>query len=103
MYFVILFGAGMAGALIKDILKDGYIQLPYSDDGKLFLGVLGSAFIGGCVGLAVDHSFLTAFLSGYVGFSVFENILLKKKLNIVSNFLHKTNGQSLRDNNTSGS
>ena len=93
----------MAGALIKDILKDGYVQLPYLDDGKLFLGVLGSAFIGGCVGLAVDHSYLTAFLSGYVGFSVFENILLKKKISIAPNFLHKPNGQSLRDNNSSGS
>ena len=100
MYFIILFVVGMAGALVKDILKDGHIQLPYLDDGKLFVGALGSAFVGGCVGLAVDHSFLTAFLSGYVGFSVLENILIKKKISIAPNFLNKTNGQSLRHNDS---
>lgn len=92
MYLFILFIVGMAGALVKDVLKDGYVQLPYLDGGKCYLGFLGSAFIGGCIGLAVDHSFLTAFLAGYVGFSVFENILIKTKY-----------GQGLRYNNSSGS
>ena len=81
----------MAGALVKDILKDGYIQLPFKEDGKVYLGFLGSALIGGCVGLAVDHSYLTAFLSGYVGFSVFENILLNKKEILSPNFFKKNN------------
>jgi len=84
MYLLILFVVGMAGALIKEILKDGYIQLPYLDGGKCYLGFLGSTFIGGCVGLAVDHSYLTAFLAGYVGFSVFESILIRKKIHQIS-------------------
>lgn len=81
MEYLILFFIGMTGALAKDILKDGSLTLPYLKNGKFYLGFLGSAVLGGIVGLVVDHSYLTAFLSGYVGFSVIENMLPKKVLN----------------------
>ncbi len=103
MYLIILFIAGTAGALVKDVLKDGYIQLPFRQDKKFYLGFLGSAFIGGTIGLVVDHSYLTAFLAGYVGFSVVGNILLKQGSFLDLNFKNKTNGQGLRNNNSSGS
>lgn len=103
MDLLIFFVVGMAGALVKDILKDGYIQMPFLASGKLYLGFLGSAFIGGCVGLAVDNNPLMSFLSGYVGFSVFESIISQKKKTIFPNFLNNKNGQSLRNNNHAGS
>ena len=103
MQYFIFFIAGVAGALVKDIINDGYIQLPYLTGGKFYLGFLGSALIGGCVGLLIDGSYMIAFLSGYVGYSIIENVLLKKGSIVSPDFLKKTNGQSVRNNNSSGS
>lgn len=103
MSLLLFFVVGMAGALVKDVLVDGYIQLPQLKNNKLFLGFIGSAFVGGCVGVAVDGNYFTAFLSGYVGFSVFSGVLNNGKNLISSNLLKKENGESLRDNNTGGS
>ncbi len=75
LYFFLF---GMAGALIKDIVKDGSIQLPRVEDRKLYLGFVGSALVGGSVGALIDGSFTIAFLSGYVGYSIIENLLAKK-------------------------
>jgi len=77
-YLILLFICGMAGALVKDICHDGALSLPMIKDHKLFLGFLASAFIGGCVGVIVDHSYLTAFLSGHVGYSIIENLVAGK-------------------------
>jgi len=79
MFSVIaLFLAGAVGALIKDILKDNQLVLPNIKGDILTLGFLGSAMIGGFVGWVVDGSFLTAALSGFVGYSAIENLLPKK-------------------------
>lgn len=75
-------GAGLAlagglGALVKSVIEDNAITLPRLSGGKLFLGELGSILIGGTAGYLVDHSFLTAFFAGYVGFSAIEALLPK--------------------------
>ena len=78
MELLLLFIAGCGGSLVKEILKDGYLTLPYLHNKKLYLGFAGSVFVGGTIGIIVDHSYITAFLSGYVGFSVIEGLILKK-------------------------
>jgi hypothetical protein len=74
----LLFCGGI-GALVKEITHDNTLQLPKVYSGKLFLGVLGSVIIGGVIGLIVDHSFVTAFLAGYTGFSAIAYLLPNAK------------------------
>ena len=67
--------AGGLGALAKDIVQDGRLKLPSIKDGDLVLGFIGGAIVGAFVGLVVDHSVLTAALSGYVGTSTIQHLL----------------------------
>ena len=67
--------AGAFGALVKDIVQDGKISLPKLKDGDIILGCFGGMIIGAFVGIAVDSSFLTAALSGYVGTSAIKHLL----------------------------
>lgn len=67
--------AGAAGALVKDILQDGYLELPKFQDNKIVLGSLGGLIVGAAIGWLVDKSPTTAFLGGYVGKAVIEKIL----------------------------
>ena len=80
MLIFLLFICGLGGAITKDIIKDGCLVLPHLANGKVHLGFLGSTFIGGISGVVIDGSYLTAFMGGYVGYSVIES-LIKKKLN----------------------
>ncbi len=64
-----LLGAGAAGALVKEILAEGFLKMPELKDGKLMLGFLSSVIVGAAVGYLVDHNFLMAFFAGYTGFS----------------------------------
>jgi len=74
---IILFLAGAAGSLSKDIVQDGRLKLPKKDGGELILGFLGGVITGGIVGCIVDHNPLTAFLAGYAGTSGIEALLAK--------------------------
>ncbi len=67
--------AGALGAIAKDIVQDGRLKLPSIKDGDLVLGFIGGALVGSFVGIAVDHSVLTACLSGYVGTSTIQHLL----------------------------
>jgi hypothetical protein len=67
--------AGALGALVKDVVQDGKLSLPKFKEGDLILGCLGGMLIGAFVGFAVDHSLLTAALSGYVGTSAIKHLL----------------------------
>lgn len=78
MSILIFFLAGALGALIKDIVEEGEIVLPKKTDGRLSLGFLGGMAIGGIAGYLVDQNPITAFLTGYAGTSVIENMMLKK-------------------------
>jgi len=77
---IFLFAAGGAGALLKDIMHDNALEIPKKQDGKLILGFLGGAIAGGFVGMLVDHSIITAFMSGYAGTSVLANLLQNKNI-----------------------
>jgi len=77
MPFFQLFAIGAFGALLKDIVEDGYLKLPSLKDGNFYLGFLGGVAIGGCAGILVDGSIITAFLAGYSGTSVIQNLILK--------------------------
>ena len=68
---------GAVGALCRDVVEDGALQLPSLKDKKLYLGIIGSMFLGIVVGYFVDTSPLTAFFSGYAGYSAFDSILSK--------------------------
>ena len=70
--------SGGAGALTKEILGENSLQLPKLFNGKIFLGFIGSIFVGAAVGLIVDHSPLTAFFAGYTGFSAAGALLSSK-------------------------
>ena len=73
--FLTIAAGGAFGALVKDAVQDGSFQLPYFQNGKLILGVIGATLIGAFVGLAIDGSFVTAALGGYVGISLVSNLL----------------------------
>ena len=75
---LIIFFAGAVGALAKDIVKDNSLKLPKKINGELSLGFLGGMLTGGIVGYLVDGNPVTAFLGGYAGTAVIENLLLKK-------------------------
>lgn len=65
---------GAIGALVKDTLQDGALKLPYSKDGKLYLGFIGGMVIGAFVGMVVDGSFVTALMAGYTGTSLIAHL-----------------------------
>jgi hypothetical protein len=67
--------AGAFGALTKDILQDNRIKLPTIRGNEVILGTLVGMIIGAFVGWAVDHSLITAALSGYVGVAAIKNLL----------------------------
>ena len=77
--FLYLFIAGLLGALIKDITIDNVLTLPKIKDGKIILGSLGGAIVGGFVGYLVDHSVITAFMSGYAGTSILTTLMAQDK------------------------
>ena len=74
-----LFLAGVIGALLKDILEDNAIVLPKVIDGKMTLGFIGGAIVGGLAGYYVDGSLVTAGMGGYAGKSIIEALLSSKK------------------------
>jgi hypothetical protein len=78
MSIILLFLAGAAGALTKEIVKDNSLELPKFGSGQIFLGFLGSCVIGGVTGALVDHNPVLAFTAGFTGMSVAENLLPKK-------------------------
>jgi hypothetical protein len=65
---------GAAGAIAKDILNDGCLELPHIANGSLFLGFFGAVLLGAAIGYFVDHSPITAFFAGYTGFSAIEHL-----------------------------
>lgn len=70
---------GIIGGLVKDILIDGAIQLPYKKDGYVYLGFIGGAVIGAFIGLVIDGSFITALMAGYTGTSIIQNLVTREK------------------------
>lgn len=70
--------AGGLGALIKDMVKDNAIRLPRRIGSKLVLGTIGGVMVGAFVGCVVDQSFFTAWMGGYLGFSVIEELIPPK-------------------------
>ena len=77
---ILLFLAGAAGALAKDIIQDNSLVLPKSNNGKFSLGFLGGMVTGGMAGYFVDGNPTTAFLAGYAGTAVIEKLLTKKEI-----------------------
>ena len=66
---------GAFGALARELVRDNSIQLPVYRDKKILLGSLGGMIVGAFVGYVVDHSIMTALLSGYVGVSTISHLL----------------------------
>lgn len=79
MEYLIYFLAGGLGSLLKDIVNDGKLVLPKKIDGELILGFIGGVVVGGCAGMAVDNSPITAFFVGYAGTQGIESLLSKTK------------------------
>jgi len=71
--------AGAIGSLARDVVKDNSIVLPKFQEGKLLLGFIGGMIVGAFVGWAIDSSYLTAALSGYVGVSAINHLLPEVK------------------------
>jgi hypothetical protein len=82
---------GAIGALVKDVVNDGAIELPYKKERKIFLGCLGGTLIGAFVGLALDGNFISALLAGYTGTSLIAN--LTSSVSIRSRSLNKPDSQ----------
>jgi predicted CDP-diglyceride synthetase/phosphatidate cytidylyltransferase len=58
---------GALGAIISDMLGDGYLELPKVSNGKFYPGFIGGIIIGATVGYLIDKSLLIAFSMGYIG------------------------------------
>jgi hypothetical protein len=71
--------SGALGAITKDIVQDGKLQLPFVSEGSLVLGFIGGMIVGAFIGYVVDHSFITAALGGYVGTSAISHLLPSNK------------------------
>jgi len=78
MEVLYLFLAGAFGALIKDIVVDGKIELPKKIDAAIALGFIGGVLVGGFIGWVVDGSLITAALAGFTGTSVIENLIKRE-------------------------
>lgn len=74
-YPIIFFIIGAFGSLVKDIMKDNCLEMPKKDKGKIYLGALGGMTIGGIAGYLIDGNPITAFLAGYAGTTVIENLI----------------------------
>lgn len=74
-----LFLAGAIGALAKDILEDGGLQMPFKKDGIFYVGFIGAMIIGGFVGYVVDGGLLEAGLAGFTGYAAIGAMIGKKK------------------------
>lgn len=75
---IYIFLAGLIGGLVKEIFDDNILTLPKKLDGQLLLGSIGSLLIGGVAGYLVDGNIITAFLAGYAGKSIIENLGVSK-------------------------
>jgi len=74
-YWIAIFAAGAIGALVRELVDDNKIILPFKVTDGFALGFVGSMAIGGFIGLVVDGSPITAAMGGYVGASVLERIM----------------------------
>ena len=72
---MVLLAAGAFGALVRTIVRHNQLVLPSFSSGVVSLGFIGGMVVGAFVGLMVDHSPLTALLSGYVGTSAISHLL----------------------------
>jgi len=82
MSILIFFLAGALGALVKDLIEDNTLELPKKINGRFSFGFLGGMVIGGAAGYLVDQNPTTAFLSGYAGTSVIENLITPQILGV---------------------
>ena len=80
MDYVIYFATGFLGGLIHEVVDDNRLKLPKIENGEVMLGFLGSAVIGGVVGIIADNNPINALLAGYVGISVITNLTPKLKV-----------------------
>jgi hypothetical protein len=74
---------GALGAIISDMLGDGYIELPKVQDKKFYPGFIAGIISGAVVGYLVDKSPLNAFTFGYIGKEVID-FLVKKEAPILN-------------------
>ena len=81
--YVFMFLCGCAGAFSKDVIVDNALELPRKSLDRFILGFVGGMLVGGIAGLLVDGSPVTAFLAGYAGNSVIDN-LLPRTVKVVS-------------------
>ena len=73
---IILLIFGALGALTKDILKDNKLVLPKKKKGTIYLGCIGGLIIGAMAGYMVDNDPVTAFLGGFGGTQIIENLVI---------------------------
>jgi hypothetical protein len=78
MSILLLFLAGAAGSLAKDILKDNKLQIPKKENGFFSLGFLGGMITGGLAGYLIDGNPAMAFMTGYAGTGIIQNLVMKK-------------------------
>lgn len=71
----ILILAGVAGAFVKDTLKDNKLAIPHVKDGFLYLGFVGGMVLGAFAGYVVDNDPVTAFLGGYAGSQIIQSLV----------------------------
>jgi hypothetical protein len=73
---------GALGAIISDMLGDGYIELPKVQDKKFYPGFIAGIIVGAVVGYLVDKSPILTFSFGYIGKEAID-FLVKKEIPIM--------------------
>ena len=95
---IVVLSGGAVGSLVKDVIEDNSLELPFIKDGKLILGFLGGAVVGAFVGYVIDGSFITALLAGYTGTSIIKGLLHNGTIDPRS-LIRENNNQAFADKN----
>lgn len=72
---IMLFVAGAAGSLVNDLVADNSLIIPKKLGDVINLGFIGSMIVGGFAGVAIDGSYLTAFMGGFMGKDIIVNLV----------------------------
>jgi len=72
---ILNFSIGACGALVKILMDEDGIALPNFKDGKLYLGGIGGIIIGAITGCLANNNPLSAFLGGYAGTGLINNLV----------------------------
>jgi hypothetical protein len=80
MNWIVFAIMGALGAIISDMLGDGYLELPKVSEGKFYPGFIGGIICGAVAGFLIDKSLWASFSAGYIGKEAIDFIVKKAEI-----------------------